>query len=722
MNKASVKPNLTDAEKIVQAAIFSDESPRYRSPAEPDAGDCVRLRIRVPKNGVTRVVLSLGTERVGILMERIAYPAGWLLEDRFDLYETAILCPKKELSYRFFIYAGESVFRCDRMGVSLASGETNGASTFDFRIFPGFHVPEWAKNAVMYQIFPDRFYNGDETNDVTCNEYYYTVGHAKKVLDWNALPTDTDFRCFYGGDLRGILDKLDYIRSLGVEVIYLNPIFVSPSSHKYDVQDYDHVDPHLAVITDDLEHEMQSWEKHNGFAPKYIRRVTSKENLTESDAFFARLCAEIHRRGMRIILDGVFNHCGSFNKWMDREGIYLGKPGFEKGAYRNPDSPFRGYFRFNERRDNYAEYEGWWGYNTLPKLNYEGSDELVEEILRIGEKWVSPPYSVDGWRLDVAADLGHTVEYNHAFWKKFRARVKKANPNAIILSEHYGSPAEWLKGDEWDTVMNYDAFMEPLTFFLTGMEKHSDGTRDDLYQNGEEFFRLIFEKMAHLPAPSLASAMNELSNHDHSRFLTRTNRTVGRITTVGSEAAGIGVRKSVFAEAVTVQMTWLGAPTIYYADEAGQVGFTDPDCRRTYPWGQEDLALIDLHRALTELRRRYSVLKDGSLLPLCASHGIISYARFNECSGEVAVIALNNTDAARSVTVPVGNTGVFATVMREVFRSEESGVTLPEGASLRLTHGIRRAEMGAYRLADGCIQISLPPRSACILVNDSERG
>lgn len=706
----------------VLRSIFSDESPRYRFPAEPDPGENVRIRIRIRKDAATRVVLSVGDEQIGVLMSRVSLGECDPARDRFDLYEASIVCPKSEMRYRFLIRCGDSVYRYDRTGahrLTTGDGAFSDASDGDFRIFPGFHVPEWAKHAVMYQIFPDRFCNGNPENDPTNNEYYYTVGHAKKVLNWDALPTDTDFRCFYGGDLLGVYQKLDYIRSLGVEVIYLNPIFVSPSSHKYDVQDYDHIDPHLSVIQDDMEHEMQSWEKHNGFAPKYIRRITSKKNLAESDAFFARLCAEIHKRGMKIILDGVFNHCGSFNKWMDREGIYLGKPGFESGAYRNPDSPFRSFFRFNERRDNYAEYEGWWGYNTLPKLNYEGSDALVEEILRIAEKWVSPPYSVDGWRLDVAADLGHSTEYNHKFWKLFRTRVKKANPNALILSEHYGSPAPWLQGDEWDTVMNYDAFMEPITFFLTGMEKHSDGRQDELYCDGDAFFRLILEKMAHLPAQSLATAMNELSNHDHSRFLTRTNRTVGRITTVGSHAASVGINKAVFMEAVAIQMTWPGAPTIYYADEAGQVGFTDPDCRRTYPWGKEDLALIDLHRALTDLRRRYPVLRDGSLKPLFSAYGQIAYARFSEDLGKAAVVAVNNTDKPRLAEIPVEEIGLpDSASFRLSFRSDENGVLLSKEESPLLKNGIRHEATAPETQTGGMLSVMLPPFSASIFVTD----
>ena len=164
--------------------------------------------------------------------------------------------------------------------------------------------------------------------------------------------------------------------------------------------------------------------------------------MEASNRFFAQLVEEIHRRGMKVILDGVFNHCGSFNKWLDREHIYERQQDYEKGAYVSKDSPYREFFHFNANNDSdwpyNSRYEGWWGHDTLPKLNYEDSPKLEEYILHIAKKWVSPPYNVDGWRLDVAADLGYSNEYNHEFWKKFRNAVKEANPNAVIIAEHYG--------------------------------------------------------------------------------------------------------------------------------------------------------------------------------------------------------------------------------------------------------------------------------------------
>lgn len=684
----------------VLSAVYSDETPVYRFPSEPDSGDSVTIRLRVAKDSALRVILLMESLSVGSLMVRVRS------DDFFDYYETGIVCDDAEVIYRFLIEAENGVrIAYDKNGPRAREDGSmpDYSPVYAFRFKPGFHVPAWAKGAVQYQIFTDRFRNGDPTNDVTDNEYYYTVGHSKHVEDWNAYPTDTDVRCFYGGDLQGILDKLDYLQDLGVQVLYLNPIFVSPSSHKYDTQDYEHIDPHFGVIVDDIEFAMQSWEKHNGYAPRYIRRVTSMENLEKSDDLFARLCQELHRRDMRIILDGVFNHCGSFNKWMDYEGIYLGKAGFQPGAFQSVNSPYRSYFHFNDSSNGRSPaYEGWWGYSTLPKLNYESSPALCEEIYSIAERWAAPPYSIDGWRLDVAADLGHSEEFNHKFWQTFRSRVKAVNPNLLIIAEHYGDPSAWLRGDQWDSVMNYDAFMEPVTWFLTGMEKHSDAFRDDLYQNGHAFFDIMRDKMARMMYPSLMCAMNELSNHDHSRFLTRTNRMVGRFTTMGSEAAGRGINKGVFREAVTLQMSWPGAPTIYYADEAGQVGWTDPDNRRTYPWGHEDQSLILLHKDLIHLRRDLPVLSGGCFKPLLADYGRIAYARFSET--QRAVVAMNNTGGWTNFRLFVRDAGApeEEIYFRRIQTDEKGHTTEPESCE---------------PVQHGYLSFDLPPFSSVIFSN-----
>ena len=658
---------------INRRAIFSDETENYKIPYEAAAGDRVTLKIRTMQNDVLKVYAVIN----GIKRLMAKLPAG-REEGNFDYYAVSFTCTDRPVSYHFELYDADDKVSYNRLGCV-----ENAQTEYDFSFVPGFTVPDWAKGAVFYQIFTDRFCDGDPSNNVQDNEYYYTGGHSKKIDVWEKFPDELDVRCFYGGDLQGVMQKLDYLQDLGVEAIYFNPLFISPSNHKYDTQDYDYIDPHIAVIEEDCDHKMQFWEHNNGYAVRYIKRVTSKVNLEKSNEYFAALVGEIHKRGMKVVIDGVFNHCGSFNKWMDREGIYLNKEGYDKkGAFHSEKSPYRSYFKF-ERNEAGSEYESWWGVPTLPKLNYEKSKDLESYILSTGAKWVSEPYNADGWRLDVAADLGHSQRYNHKFWQMFRQSVRKANPEALIFGEHYGDPQAWFNGKEWDSVMNYDAFMEPVTWFLTGMEKHSEAFDSGKLWDGKLFFDSMLKNMSKFPRPSLDCALNQLSNHDHSRFLTRTNGTVGTLKTKGPFAAGENVDYRTMALAVLIQMTWPGAPGIYYGDEAGQVGWTDPDSRRTYPWGREINELIEYHKDVISLRKEIHCLKLGSLKPLDAGNGYIAYARFD--GEDCAAVIINCTDGDISLSVPVWEAGVPSGefMQRKLLTYGESYTLEPEPTEVR---------------------------------------
>ena len=671
-------------------ALFADGTSDYVTPAQPQENEKVTLRFRTAEDDVDEVRILTETETRTM---RKAYT-----RSGFDFYETQWQLGERPFRYSFEIVQSGDICHYNRCGTA---GERN--PFYDFVIVPGFSTPAWAKGAVMYQIFVDRFYNGDPSNDVEDGEYIYIGEPCRKVKDWNAPPEAMDIRRFYGGDLQGVLEKLDYLQELGVEVIYFNPLFVSPSNHKYDTQDYDYIDPHYGKIVEDGGEVLPEGSRENLHATKYQIRTGHKDNLEASNALFAKLVEEMHRRGMRVVLDGVFNHCGSFNKWMDRERIYEQQPEYPKGAYVSSKSPYRSFFRFYDEREEAwpynASYDGWWGHDTLPKLNYEDSPELEQYIIEIGKKWISPPYCIDGWRLDVAADLGSSNEYNHMFWKRFRKEIKSVNPDALILAEHYGDPAEWLQGDEWDSVMNYDAFMEPLTWFLTGMEKHSDERRIDLWGNADNFVNTMNHFMACMLTPSLQVAMNQLSNHDHSRFLTRTNHIVGRVEQLGTKAAEEGINHAVMREAVVLQMTWPGAPTIYYGDEAGLCGFTDPDNRRTYPWGREDQALLEFHRHIIRIHKEERPLRTGSLKMLYWENHILAYGRFQ--AGDAVVVVLNNSRELREVTVPV----CWAEVPRKC-RMERLIYTYEEGYT---------TERDEYIVENGEIVLNMGRHSAVVL-------
>ena len=485
-----------------KGALYSDETAVSRDPVEPEPYSEVTIRLRTGTGNIEHAYICYDNNEYDMFL------AG--ADELFDYYEYSLKLEDKQIRYYFRVQTGSISCFYDKTGaVDSRTG------WYDFVVTPGFKTPEWAKGAVIYQIYTDRFFNGDKTNDVLTREYNYIGDYSQRVSDWNKYPATMGVREFYGGDLQGVWDKLDYLQNLGVEVIYFNPLFVSPSNHKYDIQDYDYIDPHFAKIVKDEGEVLKDGDYLNKDASKYICRVTDKENLEASNEFFKDFVNEVHRRGMKVILDGVFNHCGSFNKWLDKEQIYENQEGYSKGAYISGESPYRTFFKFFEEAWPYNyHYNGWWGHDTLPKLNYEESPKLYEYIMRIARKWVSEPYNVDGWRLDVAADLGQSGEFNHKFWQDFRKNVKEANPNAIILAEHYGDPGAWLQGNEWDTVMNYDAFMEPISWFLTGMEKHSDEKRDDLRGDSFSFFAAMNHHMSRFQGSSLLVAMNELSNQN----------------------------------------------------------------------------------------------------------------------------------------------------------------------------------------------------------------
>ena len=673
-----------------KAALFCDGTEGYVYPPEPKESELVTFRFRTAKDDVDRV--GLVTSADTYVMEKEC------TQGEFDYYTFETRLGEEPFRYCFEVQSGTEKYYYGRCGISREILEY-----YNFVVVPGFSTPDWAKGAVMYQIFTDRFYNGDKSNDVETNEYYYIGDYSRRVTNWDKYPANMGVREFYGGDLQGVMDKLDYLQELGVEVVYFNPLFVSPSNHKYDIQDYDYIDPHYGKIVDDGGEVLPDGVTDNSQATKYKKRTTGLKNLEASNELFIKLVEELHRRGMKVILDGVFNHCGSFNKWMDRERIYEGEKDYEPGAYISADSPYRSYFRFfKEGPENWpynGNYDGWWGHDTLPKLNYEDSVKLENYILYIGRKWVSPPYNVDGWRLDVAADLGRSNEYNHDFWKKFRRAVKDANPSALILAEHYGDPRDWLKGDEWDTVMNYDAFMEPITWFLTGMEKHSDEAREELLGNIDNFIGSMAHHMSNMLTPSLQVAMNELSNHDHSRFLTRTNHMVGRVEHLGPEAANEYVNKAVMREAVVMQMTWVGAPTIYYGDEAGVCGFTDPDNRRTYPWGREDHELIAFHKEAIRIHKEHPALRTGSLKILGGEENVLSYARFK--GNDRIVIVINNRSERTEVKVPVWEAEIPAKCrMKRLLYSYKDGYT---------------TEYEEYLVEDGEVVANMGPHSALVL-------
>jgi len=416
--------------------------------------------------------------------------------------------------------------------------------------------PAWAKDAVVYEIFPERFANGDTTND------------PPEVQPWGDKPTSHGY---FGGDLRGIRDHLDYIQDLGVNTIYFTPIFESPTNHKYQTTDYFKIDSHFGTLDD-----------------------------------FTRLLNECHARGIRVILDGVFNHTGrdffAFKDILEHQ---------EKSPY----TKWYDIYDFPVRTTGKPNYESFWGIGSLPKLSADNPD-VRKYLFDVTSFWMSK--GIDGWRLDVADGLSHD------FWKAWRKLVKSSNPEAYVAGEIWDDASPWLRGDEFDGVMNY-RFRGACVGFLA-LENRTAVQCDSLLDAVETMY----------PAGCQDMLWNLIGSHDTERFLTLCNGDADKMKL-----------------AVLLQMTYRGMPMIYYGDEIGMVGGKDPDCRRTMIWDstQWNMGLLHWYKRLIGIRRDYAVFRDGNseILKLPSAKSMLAFSREDSMSNAIVFI---NSSSERERLVP----------------------------------------------------------------------
>lgn len=417
-------------------------------------------------------------------------------------------------------------------------------------------VPSWVKDAIFYQIFPERFANGDPKND------------PPNVEPWGGTPKTKNY---FGGDLRGIMDHLDYISALGVNCLYLNPIFWSNSNHKYHTKDYLKIDPHFG---------------------------------TEED--FKNLVDACHKRGIRIILDGVFNHTGvDFFAFED----------IKKHGKKSKYVKWYNIYSFPINPPDKPNYECWWNLGDLPKLMTH-NPEVRAYLFKATEHWMK--LGIDGWRLDVPNEIPHP------FWVEWRKLVKNINPEAYIVGEVWDDASPWLKGDQFDAVMNYRFRNAALDFFVNGKTtvKQFDST---------------LAKVRSDYAPDVNLAMqNLLGSHDTERLLTLCKND-----------------KQTMKLAWLFQMTYVGAPMVYYGDEVGMTGGKDPGCRGTMIWDEskQDRDLLATMQELIKLRKQNTVLRDGSFASVVVdpARNLYGFVRTSSDKRKAAFVLLNNGTARQSV-------------------------------------------------------------------------
>lgn len=427
-------------------------------------------------------------------------------------------------------------------------------------------IPDWVPDAVFYQIFPERFYNGDSSNDPPGTEM------------WGGVPTRENF---FGGDLAGITQKLDYIKDVGCNALYLNPIFKAGTNHKYDTHDYFHIDPAFG-----------------------------------DDAAFDALIREAHARGIRVVLDGVFNHCGeSFGPFQDVK---------EKGAASKYKDWFTVY-DFPVRAEPYPNYATCGGAHYLPRLNTQ-NPEVEAFVHKVALHWLAR--GIDGWRLDVPYEI-HTD-----FWRRFREVVKKSYPDAYLVAEEWRDPSAFLQGDTFDGATHYLLRGAAFDFLLTNA------------LTGDAFARALENIHNRLPTGSTYGMLALLGGHDTQRVLTACQGEV--------ESALL---------LYTFLLTIPGAPLIYYGDENGMLGENDPDCRRTMVWDESgwNYAVRNPVKTLVEVRHASPCLRRGTFEVVFSEDRIVAFER--SWRDQKVLVVLNNSRASRSVSIPV--TYPAGTVLRD---------------------------------------------------------
>ena len=626
------------ASKAPFGAVTEGTTVSFNLAAQPGVGKATLVIEKRRLEGNQEVLEYAPLARVE--MQRT--PSGWTASYRFEAKAIYGYYFEAEIGGQTYVYQNnKDVIYWTRekgsMGLGRADEKPDSAKRirrYRQTVFAAdFKVPAWAADAVYYYIFPERFRNGDKRNDPKPGLAKYHDKTVELHKNWNEKPAKPGSgdgsdelynNDFFGGDLAGIIDKLDYIKELGANTIYMTPIFKAASNHKYDTADYTQIDP--------------------GFG---------------TNADFVRLCAEAAKRGIRVLPDTSLNHTGADSVYFDRYRNYPSNGAFE-GGKPNPASPYASWYSFDSTQNEPdKQYQGWVGVADLPELNkaspsfrafaYGKPDSVMTQWLDRGAA---------GWRMDVAPWVPDD------FWHEWRAAIKAHRPDAITIAETWFDASKFFLGDSFDSSMNY-IFRNTLLDYAAG------GDARKLYGNIE----LLREAY---PPQAFYALMNLLSSHDQPRALHH----FGYLN--DGDAKRLADAKQRLRLAVLFQMSFPGAPAIYYGDEVGVAGGEDPYNRATYPWadegGKPDLTLLADFKRMTQMRLDHPVLRHGSIAaPLYLDAHVIALAR--QDGSRWAITATNNASVAQTI-----NLTLPAALKQARFVDALSGaVVQAEGSKLSLT-------------------------------------
>lgn len=603
-------------------SVYSDGTAAFVSNPAPKLFETVKIRLRMyqdaPVKSVFLRALPNGEENL-TQMRPVCTQRGLVY------YEAPLKMSQTRMQYQFYLVCENTIWFYTQKQITPYIPD----HTYDFVLLTDYVQPEWVKEAVFYQIFPERFCNGDASNDVQSGEYSYDGHDTIRMENWEDPVLDYEHgHCldFYGGDLQGIRQKIPYLKELGVTALYLNPIFQAPSAHKYDCIDYFHVDPHFG-----------------------------------GDEALAELSRELHANGMKLILDISINHTGTDHRWFNRDSRFFDE---REGAFHNPDSVERGYYFFGKNNS----YKGWHGLSHMPTLNYT-SQSLRDAIYRgeesVLKKWLKPPYSIDGWRFDVADVFARNddIQLAHEVWPEIRSSIREENPQAYILAEDWGDCAQYMQGSEWDSPMNYYGCGRVIRQFLGEpdlfMARHPILAKVPYKMTGEDVENRVMEHLAKLPYAMWENQFNLFDSHDVPRLHNNPR-----------------VNREEYRGAVIFQFLLTGAPSIYYGDEANIDGVTYnmEGCRYPMPWSKDfkSGAMYELYSVMCRCKKEHRALSHGGMKFLYAAGSVVAIARFWEDEAFVGVICVGEED--QTVRLPlgaIGAAGLKADVFGTAFSAEE---------------------------------------------------
>ncbi len=590
-------------------SLHSEVNNEFVSNPYPSLNEEVTIKLRVLKNKkIEKVVLRtlIDGTNVNKIMEK------WRETTKFIYYKTKLKITQYFLHYHFIIITKNRIYYYTRKEITTYPPTEDN----DFVILADFKKPDWVVKSVFYQIFVDRFYNGATESDVKTNEYQFD-GHWTKKLEWGEKPLEyQEGHCldFYGGDLIGVKQKIEYLKEIGVNAIYLNPIFRAFTNHKYDCIDYFNVD-----------------EKFGG-----------------NEAFIS-LVEELHKNDIRVIVDVSINHTGSEHHWF-------------KEAKNSINSKYRGFYYF----DQYNNPKYWRNVETLPQLNYN-SKELRKIIYEDSDSliayYLKPPYNIDGWRFDVGMDTGRNGvdQFGNEIFRKIREVAKEIKSDCYLIAEHWKDNISYLLGDQWDGAMNYFASARPLRCFAGEIDRYVENIVDkpDKKQknSGNDFKNQIIQHYSRLPNQIAFLQFNLLDSHDIHRF--HNNKKVFDF--------------DIYKGMIIMLYLLPGTVNIYYGDEIGLEGHIESveGCRFSMEWDQTKWKdnFLNLYKKLSFLKQKEEVLHYGSYKFLYTDNNTVIFSRFTTKKGFIGI--LSKDLSSKKIKIPVYLIGADNTKFIDIFNKKE---------------------------------------------------